>query len=173
MKITKSLILCTILLTITCCCIFPSRFESSNPFYISSGGFDFLRLPLIEPYEVIKPDEGNEWFLDLHLPPSEEVSYYIVINEVEKIAIENETILVYTSYIKENAEAMGHKELFWFVIVPEAGIEKGFETEEEFLDYTQEIGIDTINWFDPLTAFKQFEKTGCLDWFPDCQLLDE
>ena len=172
MKITKSIILCIVLLTITCSCIFSSRFESSNPFYVSSGDWDFLRLPLIEPYEIIKVDESLGWTMDLFIAPVEE-NYYRSVKKIEEIAIEKDIIFIHSSYIESSAEVLGKDVLFWFVIVPEAGIEKGFETEEEFLDYTQEIGIDTINWFDPLTAFQQFEKTGCLDWIPDCKLWDE
>lgn len=56
----------------------------------------------------------------------------------------------------------------WIVIVPEQQIEVGFEHEEDFLSYVRQFGIEEPNWVDPVDAFQQFERTGCLEWIPDC-----
>ena len=134
MKITKSIFLCIILLLTICSCIFSSRFESSNPFYVSSGDWDFLRLPLIEPYEIIKGDESLGWSMDLFIAPAEE-NYYRSVKRIEKIAIEKDVILIHSSYIESSAEVLGMDILFWYVIVPNERIEKGFEKESEFQSY--------------------------------------
>jgi hypothetical protein len=171
MKLLKLSYLSVALLIITGC-IFSSRFQSSNPFYVSDGDWDFLRMPLIEPYEIIKGSEDLGWSMKLFIAPTEQ-NYYRSVKRIERIAIEENAILIHSSYIESSAEVLGKEILFWYVIIPDEKIEKGFKEEYEFQRYTQELGIINPKWIDPLTAFQQFEKTGCLDWIPDCKALDE
>ena len=42
-------------------------------------------------------------------------------------------------------------------------------TQDEFLEYLQTLSIEDIDWQTPDEAFKQFRKTNCLEWFPDCE----
>ena len=160
-----------VLMTMVCGCNGSSpRFQSSDPFYRSSGGRDFLRIPLIKPYDTIKGDEKYGWTIDLKVSPSKEATYYISIKDVKKIAIEKGMILVYTPYKEESAEGLGEKVLYWFVLFPERNTEKGFDNENEFQKYIQDNGLQKPTWLDPNMVFQQFDKTSCLDWIPDCRL---
>ncbi len=108
--------------------------------------------------------------MNLHVSPSEkEIYYYLAIHDIKKIAVEDEIILVYTNYQQEIDENIGQKNLNWFVIVPAQNIETGFDRESEFLNYIQTYGIQKPDWIEPDVAYKQFVKTRCLGWIPNCK----
>lgn len=166
MRITAVLLL---LFLMNGCVLFSARFRSKDPFYQSSGEGDYLRIPLIQPYEAIKGNDQEGWSIDLDVSPSEEATYYISIKRVEKIVIKEEVIFVYTSYVEESAKGLGRKILQWFVLDAENGIEKGFDKESDFLDFISNYKVGELNWENPDELFGQFEETGCLDWIPDCE----
>jgi hypothetical protein len=147
------------------CSVFYSKFQTNDPFYQSTGGLDFLRIPLIKPYDAIKGNEKLGWEIDMKTNDT----YYISIKGIEKIAIEKGIILIYTPYNEESAEGLGEKILYWFALIPSKGIEKGFDNEDDFIKYIQDYGIREPTWLDPNAVFKQFDKTGCLQWIPDCK----
>lgn len=145
------------------------------PFYTDLGG-DAMRIPLVKPYEIVKIDREKVgwwtlgWSMNLHVLPSEkEIYYYSAIHDIKKIAIEDEIILIYTNYQQEIDKDVGQKVLNWFVIVPAQNIETGFDREAEFLNYIQTYGIQKPNWIEPDVAYKQFVKTRCLEWIPNCK----
>ena len=141
------------------------------PFYKNSGDIDSMRIPLIEPYKAVRLNNGNTWSVDLIIPPeNKEIYYYLEISDVEKIAVENNLIMVYSSYVSPSiVTSIGEKVLHWFVIIPSQNIETGFETEEEFLSYIHSFGVEQPVWIDIDEAYKQFIKTGCLYWIPNCR----
>lgn len=171
MKSIQSTVFMIVLSMAICgCSMFSARFQSSDPFYRSTGGNDFLRIPLIQPYDAIRGDENHGWTIDLQVSPSKEATYYISIKGVEKIAIEKGVILVYTPYSEESAEGLGEKVFYWFVLMPGKNTEKGFSNEQDFLIFIRDNGVQDPKWLDPDVLFQQFDKTGCLDWIPDCKL---
>jgi hypothetical protein len=175
MKFSRRLIICFGIIVFICGCKFLSDPVSSksDAFFQSTGGFDYLRLPLIKPYVAIKGDDNLGWCIDLINSPSKDATNYISIERIEKISVQNEIILVYTSYKDEGAISLGQELLYWFVLIPDEGIEKGFTTEESFLEFIKSYDINTPNWTDPSIEFQKFEKTGCLAWFPNCTNLEK
>jgi len=116
-----------------------------DSFNNDTGGFDSFRLPLIKPY------------------------YYLTLHDIQKLALMNNVIMVYTPFVEQNIEpSIGQKVFHWFVIVPASDVEEGFEQEEAFLDYIQRFNIKQPNWLNPKDAYSQFTKTGCQDWVPSC-----
>ena len=158
-----------LLFTINECVLFSSRFRSKDPFYQSSGEREYLRIPLIQPYEAIKGNDQEGWSIDLVASPSEEATYYISIKGAEEIVIQGGIVYVYTSYVEESAIGLEHKILHWFVLDAEKGFEKGFENESDFLEYISKYNVGELNWANLDELFEQYEKTGCLDWVPDCE----
>lgn len=142
----------------------PKKVRHSDPFYNDTGEGKFLVVPLIKPYRVAV-DEGSDvgWFVKLH----EATLIYFDIIRVEKIAVEKGVIMVFAP---NNPPMMQSDPVWhWVVIIPDQKIEVGFDNEEDFLNYIRGYGIEEPNWVDPLEAFKQFERTGCLEWIPDCE----
>lgn len=169
-KLARYLPLCFVLLMNICGCQrSPSRFESQDPFYRSTGGFDYIRIPLIEPYEAINFDEKFKWYLDLDVSPGGDGVYVLAIKDIKKFAIENRAIFIYTEYPEESASGLGEPVLHWFVLLPDQNSEKGFARERDFQKYLEDTRMQDLNWVDPNDVYRQFNETGCLDWIPDCK----
>lgn len=139
-------------------------------FYQQGSGWDYLRFPLLEPYYAIKIDDQYGWQIPLYVEPSQSnFRYYPDILNATKIAIENNTIMVYSAYSKLIELDKGQeKELHWFILIPNH-TETGFETEEEFNISLQQYGIHQPQWQNPLSILQTFDQTGCLKWIPGCK----
>lgn len=137
----------------------PKRVRHNDPFYNDTGEGKFLVVPLIKPYRVtIDKNSSLVWLIRLDNPRLINDKLYLSIHNVEKIFVDKHIIMAYAP------DDPWH----WVVIFPEQKIEKGFEHEEDFLSYIHQFGIEKPNWIDPMDAFRQFERTGCLEWIPDC-----
>ena len=151
------------------CQVFQIRHRNSDPFYSNYSDWDIIRFPLIKPYQAEKMDDEHGWSINLPVSPYENgIPYYLDIAHAEKVDVENNVIMVYTSYYNENALNFGGKVLYWFVMLPDEKRETGFDNESDFLSFIQEYGIAKPNWLDMDSAFQQFYETGCLEWIPDC-----
>lgn len=144
------------------------HFRNNDPFYRSSGEIDFLRLPLLKPYDVIKGSDEHGWTIDL-FSPSNESSHYLSVFHSKKIAVENGKIFVYTNSSEQGNKGRNEKNLFWFILNPENEKEIGFSSEDEFLSYIESNGLNEPKWIDIDKAYEQFNETGCLNWIPDCR----
>ena len=147
-----------------------NKFHNSDPFYSSNGEWDgTTRFPLIKPYETTYFERENYWGMGLHVSPlNKEMYWYIGLHNVQKIAVVNDVILVYTPYKPDVSEELGEKALYWFVLIPSKDIEMGFDNEDGFLKYIQEYGINYVVWESPDTLYHRFLDTGCLEWIPGC-----
>jgi hypothetical protein len=162
----------TIFITVILSGCTPPSSNNKDPFYRSIGDYDFNRLPLIEPYDAITltgASKKSAWQIDLHPSTASTKTYYSEISDVRKLSVNKGVIMAYTPYFKQYLKDQGLKNLYWFVIVPSKKVEIGFDNETDFHKYIQSIGIEEPVWIEPDPAFRQFEKTGCLDWIPDCK----
>ncbi len=140
-----------------------------DPFYWNGSEWDHLRFPLIKPYYAISVTGENGFQIHLEGYPPLNKTYYLSVSNVEKIAVEGNTILVYTTHIPKFVDDnSGQRALFWFVIHTDQQIEVGFDQEIDFLTYTQELGIQDPSWRDPYDLLVEYDSTGCLDWIPGC-----
>lgn len=164
----QSVIWLMLLISLSSCTWLPGFYK--DPFYKNSGGFDSFRLPLLKPYYLTYLDTETSWDMELQAdPPSESTYYYLTLHDIQKIAIANGIIMLYTPYIERSIDPnIGQKIYHWFAIVPSANIEEGFENEDDFLEYVKEFDIQQINWQSPEDLYKIFTRTGCLDWIPGC-----
>ncbi len=173
MKKKNFLLILLILIFLTSC---RAHNKHDDPFYNINDGFDPRRIPLIKPIELNLMTTTGLWDLDLQPciyieDPNNQNPYYLYgyIHELEKFSVKNGTIMAYSSYIDEDADAYIQDNYYhWFVMVPGQETTKGFHTESEFFQYIQSLGIEEPNWQTPDEVYKQFKKTGCLEWIPDC-----
>ncbi|PQL91142.1 hypothetical protein [Apibacter adventoris] len=141
---------------------------NKDPFYTENSGYDYIRFPLIKPYETISLNKGEEWAIKSDFKPktpAEIVKAY----GIQKINILLRKIII--CYC-EKYPIIGGEEFpkAWFIFIPEKNINKGFTTEQEFRAYLQTQGIqkEQIEWNTPKELYEQFSKTYCLSWIPDC-----
>jgi glucan-binding YG repeat protein len=132
-------------------------------FYTDHRGYDYIRFPLIMPYDVmcINVLEMN-WRVDLKVG----TDFYYSINKVKELSVMDSLILIHSTSMHQVEVSKDPKQ--WFVIVPSQRIEIGFSTEEEFKTYLKHYGIKEIKWVNVNQAYEQFEKTGCLPWILGC-----
>ena len=175
----KRFIIFFLLFLISLCCLTDHlrSVKHADPFY-DYDDFDMVRIPLINPIEANYLNASDPW--DISLKPCVYVDFpnrqgshyytYCHVRKLEKFAVQNGVIMAYSSYINEKADVYIQENYYhWFVLIPEKEITEGFHTETEFLEYLKTLGIEDIDWQLPDEAQKQFRKTGCLEWFPDCE----
>lgn len=182
----KKIIPCLMLLLSLSCVVIglgyspPERY--ADPFYNFDDGFNSsLYLPLIKPIDAVSltVNQAGESLWVVFLPLSLQVSipdsqnnlvYYDAIEELEKFTVKNGVLMAYSAYVDKEADPYIQENYYhWFVLIPEEKIAEGFQTEEEFNNYIQKLGIQNLIWQTPNEAFDKFKKTGCLDWIPDCK----
>lgn len=180
MKI-KKVVLCLLMLLLSLSCILdyspPERYV--DPFYNFDDGFNSsLYLPLIKPIDAVSltTSEAGEslWVVFLargtwvSVPNSQNsLAHYDTIEELEKFAVKDGAILAYSAYVDKEADPYIQENYYhWFVLIPDKKIAEGFQTEDEFREYIQALGIQDPSWQTPDEAFDKFKKTGCLEWIP-------
>lgn len=130
-------------------------------FFKSTGGWDYRRIPLIEPYQAISTDKET-WTIDLK---TNSIRATFSIGVAKLGVIDKRVIVVYDA---PNAILRGERVgEAWFVIIPEENIEKGFTKEEEFLSYLEGRGIDHPKLTDVNEVYKEFFNKRHLEWFPE------
>jgi len=159
---------CIMILIVLAGCAF-FRYPNPDPFYVSTGTWDSARFPLIKPYDAVYGNERYGWVINLPSVPGEPALYGSV-SRVEKISVVNDAILIYTPDKPGFSEALLEQLpiYYWYAIVPESKIQRGFRNENDFLEYAKQLGITDITWENPQEFFDRFKETGCLDWIPGC-----
>ena len=129
-------------------------------FFESTGGWDYRRIPLIEPYQAVSSDKKT-WTIDLK---TDSIRYQYSVSSTKLDVINDRFIITYAP----NAALRGERfNEVWFVIVPEENIEKGFAKEEEFSAYLKDNGIDNPNLTDANKLYEELVTNGYLEWFPE------
>jgi hypothetical protein len=180
MNIKKTILCFVILLNISCVIIGlhspPSRYV--DPFYNPNfDDYPLLYLPLIKPIQADRFAGDSLWRVFLpHCPRvlvpnrQDNLVYCYAIEELEKFAVKDGVLMAYSAYVDKEADAYIQENYYhWFVLVPDKKIAEGFQTEDEFREYIQTLGIQDPSWQTPNEAFDKFIETGCLDWIPDCK----
>jgi len=128
-------------------------------FFASTGGWDYRRMALIEPYDAKNTNNDGPWLIGLEtITPSSsaEATKLNVIDKKYIIAYAPDSVLNY-----ERVEEV------WFVIIPAENIEQGFATEAEFLAYLSYRGVEQPELRDVEELYQELLKNGYLDWFPE------
>jgi len=145
-------------------------YYQQDSFYRDGSDWDHLRFPLIKPYYAIYITDEYGWGVPLEGSlTGREFYYYFQIDHVQKIAIDEGVIMVYTPITNSVDESLGEKVLYWFVFIPEQDVQMGFEQEVDFYTYIQQLGIQEPSWREPDDILSEYDQTRCLDWIPSCK----
>ncbi len=143
-----------------------------HAFYTDNGGFDYIRFPLLMPYEAIAVSgdlfEEWRWMVRVHDTMNFK-DWKFTIKKVKNVAVTKEVIMLYStedSYLYENHN--NH----WYVFIPSKHLAKAFATEVEFQEYLKFYGILNISWLDADQAYEEFSETNCLSWIKGCNQQD-
>jgi hypothetical protein len=144
----------------------------SDPFYGKGSGWDYVRFPLLKPYYAMSlANDELIWVIPLERElPLRKESFLIQISDVRKIAVADNAVMAYspdsTKIASDNVE---EKIFHWFILIPDESLEMGFENEDDFLNYIRQNNMSEPQWLAPIEILQKFDKTGCLDWIPECQ----
>ncbi len=134
---------------------------TGDDFFMSQGGWDYRRIALIEPYHAIDSNNDRLWTIDLK---TDSIRYQFSVGATELDVIDNKYIVTYAPNSVLGGEQFDE---VWFIIIPEKDIEKGFTTEEKFLTYLKDTGIDHPNLTSVNELYKELGNKGYLKWFPE------
>ena len=116
--------------------------NKQDEFYSVTGGWDWVRVPLLKPYEVKRVDpeiKTNPWGTKLY-------SDLYSADRVKRVDVQDSVIYLLCGTVdeKKDTTAIGTKNVptAWFAIDTRTKTEKGFASEEEFNTYIKENNID-------------------------------
>jgi hypothetical protein len=133
--------------------------KKQDEFYTVTGGWDWMRVPLLKPYEAKKVDpktETNQWSVAFErMPGATNVKSVAVNDSIIFLQCGDSTLLDY-KYIKAA----------WFAIDVRTKTEKGFASEEEFTAYIKEKNYPAPHWHDIDSLSEVLGNKGKLPWMP-------
>jgi hypothetical protein len=130
-------------------------------FFESTGGWDYSRMALIEPYQARSVD-NKTWSIGLR---TDSIRYQGSVGKITKLNVIDKRLIV--TYSLDTVLGGERVDELWFIIIPEENIEKGFLTEESFLAYLGDEGIDSPNLTDVNELYEELVNKGYLEWFPE------
>ena len=129
-------------------------------FYERSGGWDYARIPLKKPYELMKLKNRPGWDMNLHaMTLQSSISNVTGVNIIEGLIVLHSSGNTFLRGV-EVPQA-------WFVIIPEKEIEKGFDKKEEFTSYLTSMSINRPEFHNPDSVYQSFIKKWPIDWKKD------
>jgi hypothetical protein len=132
---------------------------TGDAFFESTGGWDYKRIPLIEPYQAI--NTNDLWLIDLE---TGSIRHQSTVGVTKLDIIDNKYIVTYGT---DELYAGKEYDEVWFIIIPDENIEQGFTDEEEFFTYLKDNDIDEPNFRDLDVLYRELADRGYLEWFPD------
>jgi hypothetical protein len=134
-------------------------YPSGVGFFASTGGWDYRRMALIEPYDATNTTNDGPWRIGLKTITPSGAAKATKLNVIDK-----KYIIAYAPDSVLNHERV---EEVWFVIIPAENIEQGFATEAEFLAYLSYRGVEQPELRDVEALYQELFENGYLDWFPE------
>jgi len=155
-------------LLLVACSACGSNGKQKQDFYARAGGWDWVRLPLLEPYEVrlVDPEiPQNSWLFEFKDPTLGGTQL------VKRVAIEDSIIYLRCGSITEfdrDTTNIGStmSPTAWFVIDVYMKTEEGFPEEAAYLAYLEEHHYPRPRWLDVDSLSDTFGKNKKLPWQP-------
>lgn len=163
----RNVIISILFLFMLVCCGKKNNYEYATQeekyFYTDCGGLDYIRFPLIMPYDVMCIDfEKKNWVVDLQVG----WTFDHEINEVDKLAVKDSVILIHSTSLHRLEDEEKPKQ--WFIIIPSQKIELYFTNEIEFTLYLKQLKINEVIWMNVEDVNNEFQSNSCLPWIPAC-----
>ncbi len=139
--------------------------NNKDVFYNKSTGLDYIRFPLIKPFDITYYDAQEIWFI------AKRPDSVVYSDNIHELTLLESKIFVHS--IGKTVVGDDFVNEGWYVYdTNKEDFLKAFVTEKDFLIYTKSINVDStkLNWQKPEDLYKQFKETGCLPWIPNCKL---
>lgn len=131
-----------------------------DSFYDRSGGWDYARIPLRKPYELMKLKNNSVWSMNLHA-----MTLQSSISNITGVNVIDDVIIIHSS---KNTFLRGSEvPEAWFVIIPGRGVEMGFDKEEGFNTYMSSMNVKEVKLHDPDVVYESFKKKWPINWQAD------
>jgi hypothetical protein len=131
-------------------------------FFASRGGWDYRRIALIEPYHAIDTNSNDEtWIIESII---DSPTYSSSASATKLNVINNKYIVTYVPNDVLEGERFDE---VWVIIIPDENVEEGFSSEEEFVAYLKDRGIDQPNLTSVNKLYEELKEKGSLEWFPE------
>jgi hypothetical protein len=133
--------------------------SNRDDFYTNRGGWDYARLPLVQPYEAMNtaPQDVGEWNITFHTElknnAATNVKSVSIIDSVIFIQCGDSTLFKY-QYVKSA----------WYIIGLKKKIEKGFLNEDELKTYISQNNLPTPKWYTMDSLAQIFSNDRKLPW---------
>jgi hypothetical protein len=133
-----------------------------SDFYGYLSREDLIRIPLIQPYELLTLSNLESDSIDEtnHLM----VSWELRFKHISQHSVNTTDFNVINGVIYGNGKRTVYAPNDYFIIVPARKLEKTFKNESEWKDSLVQMGINPENLVRPWPIFKQFEKDLILPW---------
>lgn len=163
----RKIILSGLALVVLCGCdnMSNKNKEKQDEFYTVTGGWDWIRVPLIKPYEVKKADpeiETNNWGIEF-------INSFGTYN-VKRIDVQDSIIYILSGKMDDkNDSTIVNSEnvpTAWFAIDARTKTEKGFSSEAEFKEYIKENSYPAPQWHNIDSLSKALGEGGKVPWMP-------
>lgn len=167
MKTNKILLLISIFVFVSCNLV-EEKPENVVAFYFDVGGFDYSRIPLIKPFELIKVDK--EWNINTSLLPYEKfknVSIYRSYGDfgpIDSIYCKDSIIYGHKGFFEYKAFGVDIPE-WWFLIDMADSNIYSYENRADFIKSLQNQA--DIRFMTPDSLHKIFYEDYILPWFDD------
>lgn len=132
--------------------------QETDDFYARSSGWDYIRLPLIEPYEATNIT-GDEWLLDNDLinPSGSNTA-----GNIYQVSVLKPYIFIYCD---KPTLVDSHKvDSAWYIINTEKNELSTFLTYKEYNEYLREQKITRPEMYIIDSIWNEFDRTGKLPW---------
>ena len=134
--------------------------KKADDFYTTSRAFDFIRFPLIKPYQVMNiPHQNEQW--DITMVPQNGMED-IRAGNVVKLSVVDSVIFAVcgdsTIYKDHWVKAA------WFIIIPRQKKEESFLSEVDFNRYIKANKLPIPQWIEPARVWNEFDTSNKLPW---------
>jgi hypothetical protein len=142
-----------------------SRKNDQDTFYTVTGGWDWVRVPLLKPYEVKKADpeiETNDWGIEF-------INSFGTYN-VKRVDVKDSIVFILSGKVdnKNDSTIVNSQNVptAWFVIDTKRKTEKGFASEEAFKSYIKDNNYPRPRWHDIDSLSKALANGSKVPWMP-------
>jgi hypothetical protein len=140
--------------------------KRNGEFYAVTGGWDWIRMPLLKPYAAIEVDpkiKSNGWGIRL-------MSNLYKIDRAKKVSVQDSIIYVISGEVgsEEDITAIGthNYSTAWFILDTRCKTEKGFASESQFAEYIIDQGYPAPKWYDLDSLAHALSHGEEPPWFP-------
>lgn len=143
--------------------------DKEGDFYTRAVGWDYYRLPLIEPFEADNI-RGDDWGISNHILDT--ISMLFSVDGIKGINVIKPYILVYceSNNVKDEFEqcgpVLGGQAVLkaWFVINVDTPDIYGFNNEGDYINYLSQRHISKPSLFDIDSVWQEFKEKKKLPW---------